>query len=231
MDADLLRRGSRWGVGQSVSLVSGPPILKTNEPWRDAPRQVRSIAARKELLLAGRFLFGEKGFEATSIADIATKAGMAVGSFYLYFGSKRQLLVALMNELLERLAGANLRPEAGGDVQKGLHSFLAAVFRVDLNYIGVVRAWQEASLTDPELGRMQGEIQAWTEGRIMRVFQLLQAHPNARPDRDLPTFARMMDRHFWSLLARALRLSRKQFDREVSTSADVIYHYLFSDPE
>lgn len=230
VDADLLCRGSGWGVGQSVSVVSGPPVLKTKEPWRDAPRQARSIAARKELLLAGRLLFGEKGFEATSIAEIAAKAGMAVGSFYLYFGSKRQLLVALMNELLERLASANLRPEAGGDMQRGLHHFLAAVFRVDLDYFGVVRAWQEASLTDAGLGRMQVAIQTWTEGRILRVFQLLQAHPNARPGRDLPTFARMMDRHFWSLLARAGRLPRKQFDREVRIAADVIYHYLFSDP-
>ncbi|HTZ96978.1 MAG TPA: TetR/AcrR family transcriptional regulator [Terriglobales bacterium] len=213
-----------------MTPVSGPPVLKTKEPWREAPQQARSVAARGKLLVAARSLFEEKGFEATSIAEIAAQSGMAVGSFYLYFGSKRQLLVALMNELLERLASANLRPEADGDMRRGLQKFLTTVFRIDLGYFGVVRAWQEASLTDPELGRMQSAIQAWTEARIMRVFQLLQACPNARQDRGLLTFARMMDRHFWSLLARASHLSRKEFDREVRTAADVIYHYLFSDP-
>ena len=230
MDADLLRWGDGWSLGQGVSPASGPPVLKTREAWRNPPRQARSVAARKELLESGRQLFGEKGFDATSIAEISAKAGMAVGAFYLYFRSKRQLLVALMNDLLPRLAEVSLRPEGGGDIQQGLRNFLAAVFRVDLDYFGVIRAWQEASLTDAELGRMQRAIQSWTEGRISGVFQLLQTYPGARPDRDLATFARMMDRHFWSLLARASRLSRKEFDREIRTSADVIYHYLFCDP-
>lgn len=209
---------------------AGPPALRTREPWRDPPRQARSLIRRKQLLDAGRLLFAEKGFEATSIAEIAAKAGMAVGAFYLYFRSKQQLLVALMNELLERLAAVALRPEAGSDIRQGLRNFLASVFRVDLHYFGVVRAWQEASLTDPELGSLQSSIQAWTEARIMRVFQLLQTFPEARADCDLIPFARLMDRHFWSLLARASKLPRKQFDREIGTAADVIYHYLFRDP-
>lgn len=231
MDADLLWRRCGWGLGRGVKLASGPPVLRTREPWRDPPRQARSLARRKQLLQAGRLLFAEKGFEATSIAEITAKVETAAGAFYIYFRSKRQLLVALMNELLERLGRLDLRPEGGGDVRQGLRRFLAAVFRADLEYYGVVRAWQEASLTDAELGRMQGAIQCWTEARIARVFQLLQAHPGARSDGDLSTFARMMDRHFWSLLARGSQLSRRGFDREIKTAADVIYHYLFLDPQ
>jgi hypothetical protein len=104
------------------------------------------------------------------------------------------------------------------------------VFRADLEYYGVVRAWQEAALTDAGLGQMQTAIEAWTHARILGVYRLLQQHPNARPDCDLPAFARMMDRHFWSLLARGAGLSRREFDREVRIAADVIYHYLFQDP-
>lgn len=239
MDADLLRRSPSRGLGervkdqsaknQSVKSAPGPPVLKTRERAPHPPRQVRSLARREHLLRAARLLFAEKGFEATSIAQIAAKAETAAGAFYIYFRSKRQLLVVLMNELLERLAGVALAPSAAGDIHQGLRNFLIAVFRVDLNYFGVIRAWQEASLTDAELGRMQAAIQSWTEGRILRVFQVLQAHPNVRADCDLPTFARMMDRHFWALLARGSRLSRQDFDREVITAADVIYHYLFSD--
>jgi len=231
MDADLLCRRGRRGLGQGVNPVSGPPVLKTREPWRNPPRQARSLARRKQLLQAGRLLFAEKGFEATSIADITAKAGTAAGAFYIYFRSKQQFLIALMNELLERLSGVVLRPEGGSDVRQGLHRFLAAVFRVDRDYFGAVRAWQEASLTHPRLGKMQDAIQDWTHARVLRVFQLLQTHSNARIDCDLHAFARMMDRHFWSLLARASRLSRKEFDREIGTAADVIYHYLFCDPQ
>src|ERR1035441_1275537 len=209
---------------------SGPPILADDEDLPAPPRQARSLATRKKLLEASRNLFAEQGYHATSIQAIASRAGTAAGAFYTYFRSKRQLLIVLMNELLERLRDLDLRPTggaAGVDARAGLRSFLAAVFRADLEYYGVVRAWQEAALTDAGLGQMQAAIEAWTNARILGVFRLLQQYPNARPDRDLPAFARMMDRHFWSLLARGASLPRRDFDREVRIAADVIYHYLF----
>ena len=210
---------------------SHPPTLADDEDLPAPPRQARSLATRKKLLKAGRDLFAERGYHATSIQDLASRAGTAAGAFYTYFRSKRQLLIVLMNELLERLRDLDLRPTGGAaDVRSGLRSFLAAVFRADLEYYGVVRAWQEAALTDASLGRMQAAIERWTNARVLGVFRLLQNHPNARRDADLPTFARMMDRHFWSLLARGANLSRRDFDREVRIAADVIYHYLFQDP-
>jgi AcrR family transcriptional regulator len=213
--------------------VPGAPILADDENIPAAPRQARSIATRKKLVEAGRSLFAELGYHATSIQMIASRAGTAAGAFYTYFRSKRQLLIVLMSELLDRLAHLDLRPRAGGaktGARDGLRSFLAAVFRADLEYYGVVRAWQEAALTDAGLGHMQKAIESWTNARILGVFRLLQQYPDARPDRDLPAFARMMDRHFWSLLARGASLPRRDFDREVRIAADVIYHYLFRDP-
>jgi len=210
---------------------SGPPILADDEDLPAAPRQARSLATRKKLLQAGRNLFAEQGYQATSIQAIAARAGTAAGAFYTYFRSKRQLLIVLMNELLDRLAGLDLRPTGrAADLRTGLRTFLAAVFRADLEYYGVVRAWQEAALTDAGLGQMQTAIERWTNARILGVFRRLQQHPCARADCDLTAFARMMDRHFWSILARGASLPRRDFDREVRTTADVIYHYLFQDP-
>jgi TetR/AcrR family transcriptional repressor of mexJK operon len=230
MDADLLRRRDRGRVAQAVMPGPRPPILADDEDPPAPPRQTRSLATRKKLLEAGRYLFAERGYHATSIQDIAARAGTAAGAFYTYFHSKRQLLIVLMNELLDRLHGLDLRPKGGDtDMRAGLRAFLAVVFRADLEYYGVVRAWQEAALTDAALGRMQTAIEAWTQARILRVFKALQQHPNARTDCDLPAFASMMDRHFWSILARGASLTRRDFDREVRTAADVIYHYLFQD--
>ena len=213
--------------------ASGPPVLADDEDLPAPPRQARSLATRRKLLAAGRSLFAEKGYHATSIQALASRAGTAAGAFYTYFRSKRQLLIVLMNELLEHLRDLDLRPKSatGNDARDGLRSFLAAVFRADLEYYGVVRAWQEAALTDAGLGRMQTAIEAWTHTRVLGVFRLLHSqYPNARRDRDLAAFARMMDRHFWSLLARGASLSRRDFDREVRIAADVIYHYLLRDP-
>jgi AcrR family transcriptional regulator len=192
-----------------------------------APQQARSIEKRSTLLATGRRLFGEKGYEATSIGDITSTAGTASGAFYQHFSSKRDFLVALMNEFLKQLSNLDLRPRGGRSVHDGLYEFLRAAFRVDVQYCGVVRAWQEAALGDTGLAKMQQEIERWTGARVLGVFRRLQQHPKTRRDRDLPTFARMMDRHFWSLLARGSRMSPQDFGREIKVSADVIYDYLF----
>jgi AcrR family transcriptional regulator len=229
MDVDLLWGSDRRRLGQSIASIPAIPILRTSEKTPSAPKQARSIEKRDKLLQTGRVLFGKTGYEATSIEEITSKAGTAAGAFYQYFSSKRQFLVVLMNELLRRLGTLDLRPTRTGDLRIGLREFLAAVFRSDFEYYGVVRAWQEAAFTDAELGEMQKEIERWTEARVLGVFRLLQEHPNARPNRDLQTFARMMDRHFWSLLARGSRMSPESLQREIQVAADVIFHYLLLD--
>jgi TetR/AcrR family transcriptional repressor of mexJK operon len=213
-----------------MTYSSVPPVLRIRERAPAAPQQARSIEKRQKLLDAGRALFAKKGYEAASIGDITSRAKTASGGFYQFFSSKRQFLVVLMNDFLARLAALNLRPQpAGGDLREPLRKFLADAFRADHAYSGVVRAWQEAVRADAELAQLEKEIEAWTNARVLGVFQLLSKHPRTRPGADLPAFARMMNRHFWSLLARGSRLSPREFADEVHLSADVIYNYLFSD--
>ena len=199
------------------------PSLIANEELLPDPQQARSIRKRERILDAARQLFGVKGYDATSIEEITALSGLAAGAFYTYFRSKRQLLLVLMHELLERLNDVDLDPR--GD----LRAFLLRLFDTDLEYFGVIRAWHEASLTDAELGAMRDEVEAWTEERIVRLFRMMAESPKARPYRDVPAFARMMDRHFWSLLARGGSISKRAFVREIAVAADVITHYFVQD--
>lgn len=54
---------------------------------------------RKRLLNAAYDLFVEKGVSDTSIAEICTKAGIAKGTFYLYFSGKEDILRALAKKM------------------------------------------------------------------------------------------------------------------------------------
>ncbi|NRD76802.1 TetR family transcriptional regulator [Bacillus sp. BRMEA1] len=45
-------------------------------------------------------VISEKGFEKTSISDVVKKAGIAQGTFYLYFSSKNALIPAIAENLL-----------------------------------------------------------------------------------------------------------------------------------
>ncbi|MBO9129425.1 TetR/AcrR family transcriptional regulator [Bacillus sp. 165] len=48
-------------------------------------------------------LFIEKGFQATSIQDILDQSGISKGTFYNYFSSKNELLIALLKMLYTKL--------------------------------------------------------------------------------------------------------------------------------
>ena len=86
---------------------------------------------REQLLDVGRKLFAEKGFEATTVEEIAAKAGVSKPVVYEHFGGKEGLYAVVvdreMRALLDGITGA-LRPgarpraaRAGGDGAARLH--------------------------------------------------------------------------------------------------------------
>jgi AcrR family transcriptional regulator len=209
--------------------VTKRPNLLAGEDLPREPRQKRSLAKRTRLKAAALTQFGDKGYEGASIEQIAQRANLAVGGFYQHYRSKRQLLLALMDELLEKLSRLDLEPKAFTDVRTGLHGLLSRAFSHDLRYLGAYRAWQEAVLSDPDLARKQAQIHAWTTRRVTTVFQLLQQLPNARPGVDIPGLARVMDSFFWSLLAQAVRMPAAELNRWIDAATHLIYHALFLD--
>lgn len=64
---------------------------------------MRGERTRHELLAASELVFGERGFEHASIAEITRRAGVALGTFYVYFPHKQAIFIELVDELGERL--------------------------------------------------------------------------------------------------------------------------------
>lgn len=62
-------------------------------------KQLKMQTRRAELLKVAREVLAEKGFEATTISEIVARAGVAQGTFYLYFPSKISLVVTLAEEM------------------------------------------------------------------------------------------------------------------------------------
>jgi AcrR family transcriptional regulator len=210
--------------------VSLRPNLLAGEHLPPQPRQERSLEKRARLKAAGLSLFGEKGYESTSIDEIARRAKLAIGTFYQHFRSKRQLLLALMDELLEQLSQLDFRPTGVADHRAIIHELLTRAFSHDLRYLGAYRAWQEAVLSDVGLVRKQAEIHAWTTTRVAAVFQLFQKLPGARQGVDVAGLARVMDSFFWSLLAQAVHMPRVELNQWIDSTTHLIYHAMFADP-
>lgn len=67
----------------------------------DSPRwQRRPAERRRELLDAAAQVFGEYGFDAATIAQVAERAGVSPGTVIHYFGSKAALFKGVMEDRL-----------------------------------------------------------------------------------------------------------------------------------
>ncbi len=71
--------------------------------WVRSGQQSRSQKTQEKLLEAAAELLGDKGVEATSVADVATRANCSVGSVYHHFRDKQTLLYAVFDRMCEEL--------------------------------------------------------------------------------------------------------------------------------
>src|SRR3984957_5029047 len=70
---------------------------------------------REQLLDVGRSLFAEKGFEATSIEEIAARAGVSKPVVYEHFGGKEGLYAVVVDREVGRFLEMATRVLAGDD--------------------------------------------------------------------------------------------------------------------
>jgi len=60
-------------------------------------------STREKLVETARALFWERGYEATSLADVVEKAGTRSGSLYYFFRTKEELLLAVLDRYVDLL--------------------------------------------------------------------------------------------------------------------------------
>lgn len=117
----------------------------------------RKQETRQEIFDAALACFAERGYHATGIADVAKRVGIAQGTFYLYFESKRDLVNEIFDDFTKRFttALADLPPEA----PTSLAEYQSQADQISRALIGVlrddpqaVRFWLlQASAVDDEM--------------------------------------------------------------------------------
>jgi AcrR family transcriptional regulator len=79
--------------------------------YKSERRQQQAQTTRRDILRAARRLFAERGYAATSMSEIAHEAGVAVQTIYASCGSKRQLVLALIDTIDEEADVAGVAAE------------------------------------------------------------------------------------------------------------------------
>jgi len=83
------------------------PVSDQPMPSNARPRTRMSGQQRREQLVdVGRSLFAERGFDGTSVEEIATKAGVSKPVVYEHFGGKEGLYAVVVDREVQRLLDA-----------------------------------------------------------------------------------------------------------------------------
>ena len=130
---------------------------------RVAPRKFAQERARKtyeSLIAAAAEMFASSGFDATQTPDIAGKAGVSVGTFYRYFGDKREVFLEVMRRfiadgrdaVLSQLTPERFDPaDRRATIEHAIHVLLDNVKRSP----GLQRAFMEMSMRDEEVAKFR----------------------------------------------------------------------------
>lgn len=105
--------------------------------------QVRQT--RAALVAAGRRLFGQDGFAATSVEDLAREARVTTGALYHHFPTKTALFETVFEGVHAELLKASARNAAGASdeleaLSLGFDAFLDAVLEPDVQQILITDA-------------------------------------------------------------------------------------------
>ncbi len=127
-------------------------MATTTEPFTQRPATARGEATRKKILRAAEQEFGTEGFFRASISGITRRAGVAQGTFYLYFQSKEDVLRELVRHM-----GRELRRMLTHSIDSGLPRLeaerqgLAAFMRFVSERENLYRVVQESLFVDEEI--------------------------------------------------------------------------------
>jgi AcrR family transcriptional regulator len=137
------------------------------------PRFCRRPEARaEELLEAAIEVFGEFGFRAATLEQVARRAGVSKGTVYLYFTSKEDLFRAMVEKKVIPLieaCEASVRDHAGDSsalLTQMIHRLWEAISRPDM--IRLARIIQSELTHFPELKRLYFEQVIQRQRRLLR---------------------------------------------------------------
>jgi AcrR family transcriptional regulator len=196
------------------------------------PKQARSKQTKEKIVQAAIQLFQERGYEKTTSNDIAAAAGVSVGSFYVYFTDKRQLLLTIFDRLSDELFKnifVSLRPEHlfDSELRPNIRQAVANTIVDKQKYAGLHRVICELALKDSVFAAKH---KAVIERSISKLHEIISLANKAglTQEIDVEAAAFVVHRVVFDL-SQDYVTGSCEFDqnRAIDALSDMIYRYLF----
>jgi AcrR family transcriptional regulator len=182
---------------------AGPKAKTKPRAYRSSVREEQARRTRRAILDAARLLFTEQGYAATTIAQIAARADVAVDTVYAAAGTKAVLTRLLMETAISGTDQA-VPPEerdyvrrirAAATAREKIRIYAFAVTEVNSRLAPLHLVLRDAAAQAPELGELWTEIATRRAGNMRLFAQDLAATGELRPGLDVDEVADVV----WSL--------------------------------
>lgn len=159
---------------------------------------------RRQIVAASVALFGKRGYYATTMRDIAARAGVSVGLIYQYFGDKEDVLFLTIVDVLDTYR--DRIPAATAGIGDPLERFRAAVHAycrvIDENVDATVLAYRETKSLGKARRNVIKQKEAETNALLARcVEDCIAAGLFERIDVGMLVYQIVMFAHAWALKA------------------------------
>jgi AcrR family transcriptional regulator len=162
---------SRSRVGKTEFKLAGESRMPASTMGRRALRTSTLIQDK------AREVFFLKGYHGTKIEDIAEAAGVSRASFYTYFPSKRDVLLALGADAYKAMH--TMLTELKEYADTGAEDLVETVVRRYMELLdvhgGFILIWGQAGLEDPELRAAGMKSKMHSARRLARIFGITEA--------------------------------------------------------
>lgn len=136
----------------------------------EAVKQRGNNEKRRRILDGALKAFAKKGFYNTKVAEIASEAGVADGTIYLYFKNKDDLLISLFEDRMEWIID-RLTQELDG-IEGGFDKKLSAFIR--LHFMLVVENRDLAEFITVELRQSAKFVKEYSNPKFGDYLKILQ---------------------------------------------------------
>jgi AcrR family transcriptional regulator len=196
------------------------------------PKQARSKRTKEKIVQAAIQLFQQRGYEKTTSNDIASEAGVSVGSFYVYFTDKRQLLLAIFDRLADELYKNifdGLKPEHlfDSNLRRRIKQAVANTIIDKQKHSGLHRVVSELLLKDADFAARHKAVMARSMAKLQELISLADK-AGLTWNIDVEAAAFIVQRVVFDV-SQDYVTGCCEFDKEraIDALADMIYRFVF----
>jgi len=193
MSVPKTRTPARQKTGSSAGAAGSETARPVRKAIAEMPRVRRRLAPeqrREEVLEIAAEVFAEKGYRAANVSDIVERAGIGRGTFYLYFESKQDVFLELIERYFaefEALLESNQKRLAAAiaDQQLALATWrdnMIAILSYHSEHPELTSViYRDALGSDEHFSARVDELTAVARRQLRKDFELMQKNGLLRP--------------------------------------------------